>query len=394
MWSRRSARLSVLAGLIGLVTLTASAPAHAAAATAKVGVVAVGQAKAYFEVTLAPGESRRLSVQVSNPGTIPVAARTYAAEVYSLINGGFGANLRDAASGGTTAWLSFRPETLNLKQGAAVTEEFTVSAPRGAAPGEYISSIAVEHSLPAQGGGIALKQVTRQVVAVAITVPGPLVAGLSTGAGRHTIVAGHSVVAIGVENTGNTHLHPEGELVVTNAAGTVVHRGAVTMDTVYAHTDTAVEQTLDRLLPEGTYTISATLADPAKGVRVAAAPVPLTAAKPEVVAPPQKPGAFPAIGRAIGDLRRGQVPIWLLAIAAVGLLVTGLLIALAAVALVHRRRRRRAAAPEAEAPGPALDLPPTVLVGDRGPNIPPAPDSRRWAGDSHRPDVLPGGRPL
>ena len=92
------------------------------------------------------------------------------------------------------------------------------------------------------------------------------------------------------------------------------------------------------------------------------------------MAPPQNPGALPAIGRAVGDIRRGEASVWLLASAAVGLLVTRLLIALAAVALVHRRRRRdaaRAADPaNPQAAARASDLPPTVLLGDGTPDIP------------------------
>jgi two-component system chemotaxis response regulator CheY len=383
MRPRRSARLSAVVGLICLVTVTAAAPAQAAAATPKVAVIAVGQEKAYFELTLAPGASRRLAVEVSNSGTVRVSARTYPAEAYSLVNGGFGAKLRDEASGGTTTWLDYRPETLQLEPGAQVTRDFTVSAPRGAAPGEYITSVVVEHDLPAQGKGIVLKQVTRHVVAVAITVPGPLVAGLATGAGRQTVVAGRSVVGIQVRNTGNTHLRPKGELVVTDAAGAVVHRGAVNMDTVYAHTTSSVEQPLDRLLPPGTYMISATLAD--KGVSVAAAPVPFEVAKAAPVVSPEAPGALPAIGRAVEKIRQGEASVWLLAGAAVGLLGTGLVVALVGAALVHRRRRRRDASvtsdrpvgpqrgdalrPAADSGGPVIDLRVRVLVCDDEPDV-------------------------
>jgi hypothetical protein len=235
--------------------------------------------------------------------------------------------------------LDYRPETLPLEPGAVVTREFTVSAPRGAAPGEYISSVVVEHDLPAQGKGIALKQVTRHAMAVAITVPGPLVAGLATGAGRHTVSAGRSLVAMEVRNTGHTHLRPKVQIVVTDAAGAVVHRGTVTMDAVYAHTNAFVEQPLDRLLTQGTYMISATLTDPAKGVSVSAAPVPFEVANAEAVAAPQTSDALPAIGRALDTIRRGEASVWLLAGVAVGLLLTGLVIALAAVSLVQRRRR-------------------------------------------------------
>ena len=55
----------------------------------------VGQAGSYFDLTMKAGQARSLSVEVANAGTSTIAARTYAADVYTIVNGGFGGRLYD-----------------------------------------------------------------------------------------------------------------------------------------------------------------------------------------------------------------------------------------------------------------------------------------------------------
>src|SRR4051812_9477393 len=59
----------------------------------------------YFTLEMKPGEKKKLTVELGNYGTQSVKARTYAADVYTLINGGFGVRLDGEATSGTTLWL-------------------------------------------------------------------------------------------------------------------------------------------------------------------------------------------------------------------------------------------------------------------------------------------------
>ncbi|MEZ2388339.1 DUF916 domain-containing protein [bacterium RCC_150] len=237
----------------------------------------VDQAGSYFSLTLDPGQSRELKVELGNHGTAPIAARTYAADAYSIINGGFGAKDRNSTPSGTTSWLAYPMQVLQLPAGQASIRSFTVSVPPGTAPGDYVSSLILENDIPIQGSGsVALNQIVRQAVAVSIRVPGPLQPAFGFGEAQHKITAEHSVIDIGIANTGNVNLKPIGSLTIHDHNGKTVAQAPVTMDSVYAHSDTKVETTLGGKLQPGNYTADITMADAATNTSATGTGLPFT----------------------------------------------------------------------------------------------------------------------
>jgi hypothetical protein len=264
----RNAPLAVLALATVFVALLAPGTALASGTPIKLGLQPVGQAGSFFDLTLRPGEVRALSVEISNAGTAAIAARTYASDVYTIVNGGFGADLRDAPRTGVSRWLDYPTGVLDLSVGEAVRRSFQVAVPKDAGPGEYITSLVLENDDPIRdGGAIALDQIVRQAVAVVITVPGKRSPALAIGAATHTVVAGKSVVAVAVENPGNVRLKPVATFTLRNAAGVQVSQATVPMDTFYAHTETSIEVPLAALLVPGTYSVRLSLDDARQGVR-------------------------------------------------------------------------------------------------------------------------------
>jgi hypothetical protein len=196
-----------------------------------------------------------------------VAARTYATDVFTIINGGYGGRLRDAAPTGATTWLTYSTAVLDLSAGEHVKRSFTVTVPDDAGPGEYISSLVLENDDPIRSdGGVAFDQIVRQAIAVVITVPGARSPELRLGEAQHEVVAGRSMVKIAVDNSGNVRLKLLVEFVLRDATRTEISRAAFQMDTFYAHTDTFVAVPLAALLPAGRYTVELTLADAAQGI--------------------------------------------------------------------------------------------------------------------------------
>ena len=297
----------------------------------KLSLKPVDQAGAYFVLTMEPGQTRELEVELGNHSTKPVAARTYAADAYTIVNGGFGAKDRDSTPTGTTSWLSYPVEVLQLPAGQASIRSFTLTVPPGAAPGSYLSSIILENDVPIQGtGSVALNQIVRQAIAVSIQVPGPLQPAFSIGTAAHKITADHSVIGIGITNTGNTHLKPAGKITVYDRDGKTVSQAPITMDSVYAHSDTKIETTLGGKLTPGDYTINITLTDAATNTTATSTNVPFTVNKaPEKINSKVLPGPLPQI---IQDAGTGIAPY---------LIGAGIMAALAAIFLLLRRKRGR-----------------------------------------------------
>ncbi|MBI5949963.1 MAG: DUF916 domain-containing protein [Chloroflexi bacterium] len=272
MLARSSALiLAILTGLISLLPALAEGP------DIELGIAPLDYAGQYFDITLQPGETRELKVELGNHGKDTARARTYPADVYTIVNGGFGAELDGEQPAGTTLWLDYPSKTVELEGGRALQQTFTVRVPADARPGEYITSLVVQNEKPttssAAGGGIAIQQVQRKVIAVAITVPGPRLPALTIGDLEHKVVAGASVIAARVNNTGNVRLRPAGEFVLRDSQGAEVTRYPIDMDTFYAGTSTTVEVPFEATLLEGGYIARLQLSDASGATAAQSAPL-------------------------------------------------------------------------------------------------------------------------
>jgi hypothetical protein len=333
-----------MAGLTALL-LVASAIATVAAPAAKgadpqirLAVEPVGANGQFFQLTMRAGESIQLTVDLANYGPASVRARTYAADVYSLINGGFGARLRDEAQSGTTTWLEYTTNVLVVEPNKAVRRTFRLAVPATTTPGEYITSLVLENEEPlSAGAGVAFQQFVRSATAVVVTVPGIMTAGLALGDARHSFFQGRSVVDVLVENTGNERLKPVGRMTITTEGGTEVDTRNVMMDSVYAGTSTSLEVVLDRPLAPGRYFANVELADQARGGPASGAR-PFTVGE-LVVPPPAAPSGESLAPTVLGTAASGNAIDGILA--PVLALVIGALTMVAIVGLLAWRRRRR-----------------------------------------------------
>ncbi|NVM96067.1 DUF916 domain-containing protein [Arthrobacter wenxiniae] len=333
---QRLARLLLgMVVLISCLTLAAvggnlTSAAAAQAQPVKLSLKPLGQSGSYFSLTMDPGQRRQLQVELGNHGATSIAARTYAADAYSLINGGFGARDRNSPPTGTTRWLSYATQVLRLGPGQGITQAFTLAVPAGTAPGDYISSLVLENDVPIKGSGsVALNQIVRQVIAVSIHVPGPLHPALELGTASHEFTANRSVVGVQVKNPGTTNLKPAGSLTIRDHGGKVVSRAPATMDSVYAHTDTQIQTTLNGKLQPGNYTLAVALSDSATHVH-AAETVAFTVEAPRAVTSTgERQGQLPQI---LQDSGSGPAPY---------VIGAALLAALAAAFFLRRKYKRR-----------------------------------------------------
>jgi hypothetical protein len=349
--SRFSNALSIARPLLvaTAVLLVVAGPAFALQEPARLGLTPVGEDGSYFELRLEPGEVRQLQVEAANFGLEETLARTYAADVYSIVNGGFGAGLFGERPSGTTLWITYPTQEFMLGPNDALVVDFEVHVPLDTPPGEYVAALVIENAEPLRGSGtIAVDQVNRSAIAVAIEVPGEPTPALAIGDVRQQEVAGLSVLSFEVENSGNVHLRPAGEFVLRDAGGTEIAASSVAMDTVYAGTSTLLEASAAELLEPGEYCAELTLTDAETGATDATGCLPFT-----ILAPAGDDGSplggLPDVSQVV-DAIGGPVP-------GLALLILLLVAGIAAALLVFGRRRRRAAV----ADGPATDWPTTDL---------------------------------
>ncbi len=261
----------------------------------QLGIKPVGINGSYVDLTMTPGESMQVTVEIGNFGTRDAVASVYPADVYSLVNGGMGVRLADEPTNGTTQWVSFRTETVSLPSAEAQLRTFAVSVPGTASPGEYITSVVIQDATPvesAQPDTVGAHRVNRQAIAIAITVPGPIAPALMLGDIKHKVAGGRSVITVDVTNDGNVRLQPSGELILSDALGIDQGRFPVVMDSVYAGTSTVAEIAFSTLLIPGDYIVVLSLTDTKHDVVVRTPSQPLTIPVSSVLVSPPASAAF------------------------------------------------------------------------------------------------------
>jgi archaellum component FlaF (FlaF/FlaG flagellin family) len=265
--------LLMLFGLIAPISLVRAA----ADDMPKLAIIPADGDRLYVDLTLKPGKHQTLAVNLVNGGTVAVRARTYTADVYTMVNGGFAARLDGEQITGPTTWVDFSREDVDLVPGQTVQRDVTITVPKDAAPGEYVAALVIQTADPikAGGGDLAVNQVLRAAIAVAITVPGPRKPELTIGAAtyKHTPVV--SSVLVGVTNAGNVRLKPKGEVVVTDGAGKEVLRASVAMDAFFAGDTTEIEVPLPQPLSPGAYSVGLQLTDEQAGAQAQHDSIPL-----------------------------------------------------------------------------------------------------------------------
>jgi hypothetical protein len=262
IWKRT---LAAIAGSAVLM-LGGAHPAAAQSTPAKFTIRPAEGNSPFFTIDAGPGESRQVSVALANGSDAPAPARTYAADAYTTVNGGLGARLWGDPKTGTTTWVSYPDEVLEIAPKIEVHRSVTIEVPKDASPGEHLTSLVIENAELAGGAGaVQTQQRLRQVIAVLVRVPGPRTPGLELGAGHHNIVGKLSVVAVSLKNTGNVLLKPAGNIVIKDGKGDEVSATTVKFGSLYAGDTADLEVPLASALQPGSYSAALSLADDATG---------------------------------------------------------------------------------------------------------------------------------
>jgi hypothetical protein len=241
---------------------------------------------AYFDIRLDAGESATVTATIGNGSSIPVKTLIYSADAYSDVNGGFALEKAGSEATGPTTWLDFPPETHDFEAQEGINKTFSVSVPEGTPPGQYITGLAIETAESREiAGDSPIRQSTRLITAVLITVPGPIESGFEIRDLAVTTDPLSTSITGTIVNTGNIRVRPEGSVVLTDANGDRIVDAPLKMGSVYAHDTTTFSIALPAAIPEGSYQATARLEDPDTGSKAALENVEITASAPAAASP-------------------------------------------------------------------------------------------------------------
>ena len=216
----------------------------------------------FFQLSLKPGETKRLSVQFANQYDQTLALRSFVSDTFTLTNGGLGVRDEGTSTLAPATWIAYPADTYKLKPNEGREIAFTVSVPGDAKPGNYVAALVLQtaDTVPVEGTAL-FDQIIRKAIAIDITVPGKSDPRFEIGDAKYASGPNAPSLSIDITNTGNQRLRPEGKISVKDASGTVVLSADVTMGSVYAGTATQLQFVLQQPLPEGTYAIELNLED-------------------------------------------------------------------------------------------------------------------------------------
>jgi len=155
-----------------------------------------------------------MAVVAKNTGAYPVTLRDYLANGVQSPPGGVGYSLWGTRLTGAGAWIHLDARSVTLAPGKSRLVGATITVPKGAAPGQHVAGLALENTQTFGNptGAIQIRTAYRQVIPIAVDVPGLHHSALAVGGVGLMLQGGGSEAVLTVRNSGNTLLRGKGSL--------------------------------------------------------------------------------------------------------------------------------------------------------------------------------------
>ncbi len=219
------------------------------------------RAPSYFTLNAEPGAVLDRRVLVSNGSDKIQRYRLDPVDGLTGVTSGTVYANRDDRNDATAEWLTPSVRQVTLAPGESRRIPFRVRVPETARPGDHVGGLAFQDSVETTAkSNLSVTQVVRIVVGVRIIVPGGSPGPVTVGKARIQALPGTSVasVELPLENTGERLCRPDLRVVLTSEDGKedVVER---TLDTVLPGARIAYPLAWPRTIKPGTYGVSASV---------------------------------------------------------------------------------------------------------------------------------------
>ena len=203
----------VTAALITALTLLAAPAANAAGDdvtwAVRTASNSYGAARTSFHYTVSPGGTLTDAIAVANQSDAPLNLGVYAADGFTTADGQLDLLRVDQKQRGVGAWAQASAQSITVAPGETAEVPFTLSVPKGTAPGDYAGGIVTTLTQPDQAQGITVDR--RLGIRISLRVGGELKPALAV-TGAHAswngsfnpFSGGDATLSYTITNTGNT----------------------------------------------------------------------------------------------------------------------------------------------------------------------------------------------
>jgi hypothetical protein len=216
--------------------------------------------RAYFQLSLVPGENYRDSVSVINQTTNSLQFNLYAADAYNTADGGFALHRRTDPKRDIGAWIQLPTEVLNIPARTQALIPFTVSVPPDASPGDHPGGIVAESTqgTTTRRGSLGITVLQAVGTRAYGRVAGPLdpsftIANFSVHAHRGFVGLLGGPVSADVQytlvNTGNVILDPATVASMSPLIGSSTGLRSVNIPALLPHDSATIHQHVNSLYP-------------------------------------------------------------------------------------------------------------------------------------------------
>ncbi|MGH2345959.1 MAG: hypothetical protein ACRDG4_12075 [Chloroflexota bacterium] len=171
----------------------------------------------HFTYGLRPGMVIRDAVVLHNFDSRAVRLNLYPADLRSIAGGALVPAQAYEPRRGAGAWIHLKPATVTVPAHRRVRMPFTVSVPRGVAPGDYYGSVVAASVGDNRKAGVHIT--TRAALIAHFSIPGRARIGVRLGSLRPRATGSGEAFSLVVTNTGNVTFGVGGAVLLRDGSG-------------------------------------------------------------------------------------------------------------------------------------------------------------------------------